>query len=261
MRPMCHKHLHRIAMALAFAFAATAAQAQIRTEWIEYTQGDTKLKGYLAHDASIAGKRPAILLVHRRNGMDANTLATTEMYAKLGYAVFAADIFGYGQGVLPKDIPEMTKQILIYYKDRPLMRARGQAGLDALLRNPMVDASRVALLGYCFGGTVGIEMAYAGAPLAATVTIHGTFRNHVSEDAKNIKGKVLLLHGAEDTVSPLAEVNKIVDDLRKAKVGFHYELYSGAEHGFSTPSNPAEERANVQSIAATTRYLREIFGP
>ena len=109
--------------------------------------------------------------------------------------------------------------------------------------------SRVALIGYCFGGTVGIEMAYAGAPLAATVTIHGTFRDHASEDAKNIKGKALILHGAEDQVSPLAEVNKIIEDLRKAKVDFHYELYSGADHGFSTPQNAAEERANVQSIA------------
>jgi dienelactone hydrolase len=257
------KSLHKFAATLAAALTLTAvaAQAQIRTEWIDYAQGDTKLKGYLAYDGAIQAKRPAVLLVHRRNGMDANTLATTEMYAKLGYAVFAADIFGYGQGVLPKDVPEMTKQIVIYYKDRPLMRARGQAGLEALLRHPMVDASKVALLGYCFGGTVGIELAYAGAPLAATVTIHGTFRNHVSEDAKNIKGKVLLLHGAEDTVSPLAEVNKIIEDLRKAKIGFHYELYSGAEHGFSTPSNPAEERANIQSIAATTRYLKEVFGP
>ena len=92
------------------------------------------------------------------------------------------------------------------------------------------------------------------------ITIHGTFRDHVSEDAKNIKGKALILHGAEDQVSPLTEVNKIVADLRKAKVDFHYELYSGADHGFSTPQNAAEERANVQSIASSTRYLKELFG-
>ena len=140
------------------------------------------------------------------------------------------------------------------------MKARAGAGLDAMLKNPMIDAARVALIGYCFGGTVGIEMAYAGAPLAATVTIHGTFRDHAAEDAKNIKGKALILHGAEDQVSPLAEVNKIIEALRKAKVDFHYELYSGADHGFSTPQNAAEERANVQSIAASTRYLKELFG-
>jgi dienelactone hydrolase len=174
--------------------------------------------------------------------------------------VFAVDMFGYGQGVLPKTIPDMTAQILIYYKDRALMKARAQAGLEAMLKHPTIDASHVALIGYCFGGTVGIEMAYAGAPLAATITIHGTFRDHVSEDAKNVKGKALILHGAEDKVSPLAEVNKIIADLRKARVDFQYELYSGADHGFSTPQNAAEERANVQSIASSTRYLKELFG-
>jgi dienelactone hydrolase len=129
-----------------------------------------------------------------------------------------------------------------------------------MLKNPMIDASRVALLGYCFGGTVGIEMAYAGGPMAATITIHGSFREHAAEDAKNIKGKVLILHGAEDQVAPLASVDKVIAALRKAKVDFQYELYSGADHGFSTPQNAAEERANVQSIASSTRYLKEVFG-
>ena len=72
---------------------------------------------------------------------------------------FAADIFGYGQGVLPKDVPEMQAQIAIYSDDRPLMRARTQAGYDALLKNPVVDPAKVALIGYCFGGGVGIESA------------------------------------------------------------------------------------------------------
>jgi dienelactone hydrolase len=246
--------------ALALLAAAGSAQADLRTEWVEYSHGATKLKSYLVHDDKTAGKRPAVLLVHRRNGMDANTLKSADLYARLGYAVFAVDMFGYGQGVLPKTVPEMTAQILTYYKDTALMKARAQAGLDAMLKNPMIDAARVALIGYCFGGTVGIEMAYAGAPLAATITIHGSFREHASEDAKNIKGKVLILHGAEDKVAPLTAVDKIIAALRKARVDFQYELYSGADHGFSTPQNPAEERANVQSIASSTRYLKELFG-
>jgi dienelactone hydrolase len=198
--------------------------------------------------------------VHRRNGMDAVTLKNTEMYAGLGYVVFAADMFGYGEGVLPKDVPEMQAQTAIYNKDRALMRARAQTGLDRLASNPIVDASRIALLGYCFGGTVGVETAYAGAPLAALITIHGSFRDHAADGARNVKGRVLILHGAEDQVAPLAEVNKLIEDLRAAKVEFQYELYSGAEHGFSTPRNKAEERANAQSIATTGRFLKESFG-
>ena len=249
-----------VAAALALLVGAGSAQADLRKEWVEYNHGATKLKSYLVYDDKIAGKRPAIFLVHRRNGMDENTLKSADLYAQLGYAVFAVDIFGYGQGVLPKTVPEMTAQIVTYYKDRPLMKARAGAGFEAMLKKEMIDAARVALIGYCFGGTVGIEMAYAGAPLAATITIHGTFRDHTAEDARNVKGKALILHGAEDQVSPLAEVDKIIAGLRKAKVEFQYELYSGADHGFSTPQNPAEERANVQSIASSTRYLKELFG-
>ena len=244
----------------ALTLSTAAARAEIRTHWIEYSQGGARLKGYLAYDDSLGDRRPAMLLVHRRNGMDAVTLKNTEMYAGLGYVVFAADMFGYGEGVLPKDVPEMQAQTAIYNQDRTLMRARALAGLDTLAASPMVDASRIALLGYCFGGTVGVETAYAGAPLAALITIHGSFRNHAADGARNVKGRVLILHGAEDKVAPLAEVNKLIGDLRAARVEFQYELYSGAEHGFSTPRNKAEERANAQSIAATARFLKESFG-
>ena len=249
-----------VAFVLAGLFSVSAAHAEIKTQWIEYSHGDVKLKAYLAYDDASPGKRPGLFLVHRRDGMDAQTLKNTEMYARLGYAVFAVDMFGYGQGVLPKTVPEMQAQTEIYGKDRALMRARAQAGLDAMSKLPMVDASKIALLGYCFGGTVGIEMAYAGAPLAATVTIHGSFRNHDSAGARNVKGSVLILHGAEDPVAPLTEVNKIIGDLRAAKVKFEVEIYSGTAHGFSTPKNAAEERANTKSIEETGRFLKETFG-
>src|SRR5205085_11136352 len=101
----------RIAALILAALFATAAQAEIRTEWVEYSHGDAKLKGYLAYDDAVPGKRPGILMVHRRDGMTPLTLQNTEMYAKMGYVAFAPDIFGYGQGVLPKDIPEMVHQM------------------------------------------------------------------------------------------------------------------------------------------------------
>ena len=247
-------------MLAAFALTTGPAQAEIKTQWVEYSHGDAKLKAYVAYDDAATGKRPGLFLVHRRNGMDAETMKNTEMFAKRGYVVFAADMFGFGQGILPKDVPAMNVQTDIYNKDRMLMKARAQAGLDAMAKLPMVDAGKIALLGYCFGGTVGVEMAYAGTPLAALITIHGSFRNHDPAGAKNVKGRVMILHGAEDVVAPLTEVDKMIGDLRAAKVEFEYELYSGAEHGFSTPKNKAEERANTRSIEATERYLKETFG-
>jgi dienelactone hydrolase len=249
-----------IAFAAALVAAAGTAQAEIKTQWVEYSHGDAKLKGYLAYDNAITGKRPGVLMVHRRDGMTPLTLKNTEMYAKLGYVAFAPDIFGYGQGILPKDVPEQIAQMGIYVKDRALMRSRTQAGLDVLLKNPLVDTANVALVGYCMGGMIGVEMIHTGAPMKGMVAIHGSFRDHPAGWAKNSKGtKVLILHGAEDVPAPLPEVEKVIAELRAAKAEFQFELYSGAGHGFSAPKNKAEERANVQSIASTERFLKEVF--
>jgi dienelactone hydrolase len=247
-------------LATAFVFAAGSAQAEMKNEWVEYSHGNTKLKAYMAYDDKITGKRPAVFVVHAREGMTPKTLQLTETWAKLGYVSFATDIFGYGQGVLPKDVPEMTAQTTIYSNDRPLMRARAQAGFDTLIKNPMVDASKIALVGYCFGGAVGVELGSTGAPLVANVSIHGSFRDHHAGWAKNAKGMYLILHGAEDEGFPLPVVDKVVQELRGAKLPFQLEVYSGTGHGFSTPKNKAEERANAQSIATTARTFKELFG-
>src|ERR1700694_5143416 len=115
-------------LAAAFALAAGPAQAEMKSQWVEYSHGDTKLKAYMAYDDKVTGRRPAVLMIHAREGMTPKTLRLAETWAKLGYVSFAADIFGYGQGVLPKDVPEMQAQTTIYSNDRPLMRTRTPAG-------------------------------------------------------------------------------------------------------------------------------------
>lgn len=259
---MIFKRILPAVLAAAFALVAGSAQAEVKKGWSDYTHGTKKLKGYVVYDDAKNGKRPAILMIHAREGMSPKTLALAEMWAKLGYVAFAADIFGYGEGILPKSIPEMSAQTTIFRKDRPLARARTRAGYDALVKHPLVDAGRVAAIGYCFGGDVALEFGSTGAPLALNVAIHGSFLKKYPEGwAKNAKGRFLILHGAEDKVAPLSSVANVVDDLRGARIPFQYELYSGASHGFSTPKGPDNERANRQSIASTTRNLREVFGP
>ena len=252
----CLRTVAGLCVALIALSAASSAHAELKTQWVDYSQGGTPLRGYLAYDDSIKGARPGVLLVHRRDGMTALTLKNAEMVARLGYVVFAPDIFG----ALPKDVEEEKAQSAKYNNDRPLMRARAEAGFDVLRGNPMVDAAKIAVVGYCFGGTVAIELAETGAPIVGTVTIHGSFRNFQHEAARNIHGRVLILHGAEDPVAPLSEVNLLIQDLRDAKTGWQLELYSGTQHGFSTPKNADEERANVQSQAAMTRFFKEVFG-
>ena len=247
-------------LAVASMFAALPAAAEVKKEWVEYKHGETKLKAYMVYDDAITGKRPTILMIHAREGMTPKTLRLTEMWAKLGYVAFAADIFGYGQGILPKTVEEMSAQTTIYGKDRVLMRARTQAGFDALIKQPMVDAGKIAVIGYCFGGAVGVEFGSTGAPLTANVSIHGSFRGHAEGWAKNAKGMFLILHGAEDQGYPLTAVDKVVQELRAAKAPFQLEVYSGTGHGFSSPKGRDEERADAQSIATTTRTLKELFG-
>src|SRR5437016_12553165 len=97
-------------LAATFALAAGPAQAEMKSQWVEYSHGDTKLKAYMAYDDKITGRRPAVLVAHARSGMSPQTLKLTEIWAKLGYVSFAADIFGYGQGVLPKNVEGMMAQ-------------------------------------------------------------------------------------------------------------------------------------------------------
>jgi dienelactone hydrolase len=246
------------AVVLTALLCASAAQAEVKTQWVDYKQGDTALQGYLAYDDSISGKRPGVLLVHRRDGMSDLTLQNAQMYARQGYIVFAEDIFG--KDVRPKAVEEEIAQSKKYNEDRRLMRARAQAGLDVLRQNPMVEPAKIAVVGYCFGGTVAIELAETGSPVLGTVTIHGSFRNFAPDAAKNIHGRVLILHGAEDPVAPLTEVDLLLKELRAANINWQMDLYSGTKHGFSTPKNPAEERANKESQVATARFFKDVFG-
>src|SRR3984957_21187138 len=114
----------------------TAAQAAMKTQWIDYKQGNTVLSGYLVYDDAVQARRPGVLMIHDRSGFSTGTLADAEMISKLGYVVFAEDIFG--KGVVPKSVPEMMETIAIYDKDRPLMRARALAGFEVLKAQPMV---------------------------------------------------------------------------------------------------------------------------
>jgi dienelactone hydrolase len=243
-------------LAAAFALAAGPASAEMKTQWVDYSQGDTKLKAYMAYDDKVSGKRPAILMVHDREGMTDHTKQMAENWSKLGYVVFAADIFG----LVPKNLDEVLAQTSLFRKDRALLKARTQAGFDTLVKNPMVEASKIALIGYCFGGAVGAEFGSTGVPLAANVSIHGSFGGHEPGWAKNVKGMYLILHGAEDQGYPLTTINGVVDELRGAKVPFELEVYSGTGHGFSRPKNKDEERANAESINTTARTLKQLFG-
>jgi dienelactone hydrolase len=255
----------KIARIVAFTLAAAAmllhagaARAALKTQWIDYKQGDAPLSGYLVYDDAVQGRRPGVLMIHDRAGFAPKTLADAEMISKLGYVVFAEDI--YGKGVVPKTIPEMVEQTEIYEKNLPLLRARAMAGLEVLKAQPMVDPAKVATVGYCFGGVVGIELVETGTPVLGFISVHGAYHDWLRpEGAKNIKGRVLILHGAEDMPAPLDTLNTFISQLRAAKVDFEVNLYSGSGHGFTNPQNPSEVRADEEYKVAMARFLKGVL--
>jgi dienelactone hydrolase len=258
------KWTYAVATVLA-VWALSPAEAAMRTRDVEYREGSTVLQGYLAYDDSLTGKAPAVIIVHEWTGIGSYVKRRAEQIAGLGYVAFAADI--YGKGVRPADMNEAAKQAAIYRGDRPLMRRRALAAAEEVKKLPFVDSSRIAAIGYCFGGGVALEMARAGADLKAVVSFHGNLDTPHPEDAGNIKAKVLVLQGADDPFVPLAQTDVFMTDMRKTKVDWQVVVYSGAVHGFTNPDNGTDpskgmaynKDADLRSWEAMKALFKEVF--
>lgn len=241
------------------------AGADIAVTTVPYEHDGTALEGLLAKDRAIAGKRPAVILVHDWHGVNEHVRARVTMLARLGYVAFGADV--YGAGVRPGD--GTAAQVAgSFYGDLPLMRGRMQAGLDRVLADEDVDASRVVVMGYCFGGSAALELARTGAALAGVVSFHGALIAHDPSDADRITGRVLVLTGGADPVVPDDAVHAWQDELRGAPdVDWQVVTYSGAMHAFAVPDADApdhgaqyQERADRRSWQALEVFLADVFG-
>ena len=238
---------------------------KVATEVVEYRHGDVVLEGFLAYPFVATTKRPGILVVHEWGGLGSYAKKRAEKLAQLGYVAFAIDM--YGKGVHPESVEDKIKQVTIYKFDRKLMRARAEAGLDVLRSSKLVDPHRIAAIGYCFGGTVALELARSGADLAGVVSFHGGLDTPDLNDAKNIKGKILVLHGADDPNVPPEQVSAFEEEMRKAKVDWQLIKYGGAVHAFTNPdagSDPSKgaaynHNADLRSWEAMEAFFGEIF--
>jgi dienelactone hydrolase len=176
------------------------AGAAVKTEVIEYKSGDTTCEGLLAYDDAATGPRPGVLIIHQWKGLGAYEKKRAEMIAGLGYVAFCADI--YGKGVRPTEVQEAAALAGKFKGDRSLYRQRLSAAADVLAKQPRVDPARLGAMGYCFGGTGALELARSGAPVLGVVSFHGGLGTPTPADAANIKGRVLVLHGADDPHVP-----------------------------------------------------------
>lgn len=251
---------------LAIGMAWTAhAEGSIRTETVDYAHGGTQLQGILAYDDQLTGPRPGVLVVHDWTGVGPYVKSRAEMLASQGYVAFALDM--YGKDVRPKTPDECAKQAGIYRADRALMRARAAAGLEQLAKLSTVDSKRLAVIGYCFGGGVALELARSGADVGGVVVFHGNLDTPNPDDAKQIKGKVLVCQGADDPYVPPAQVAAFEDEMRKAGVDWSLISYGGAVHSFTRPDAGSDnskgaaynEAADRRSWGAMTQLFNEIF--
>ena len=219
---------HLLTLAL---IATTWSHAAVTTKTIEYKDGAQTLEGVLVSPDKMNKTTPIIVMVHNWMGITEETKIQATRYADLGYQVFEADI--YGKGIRPTDAKQAGEMAGTYKKDRTLFRKRLNLALQAALEQPQVDAKRVAVLGYCFGGTGALELARSGAKLNAVVTFHGGLDSPTPSDGKNIKSELLILHGKDDPYVPAKDIAAFESELKSNHVKYTMIQYPGAVHSFT----------------------------
>jgi dienelactone hydrolase len=205
-------------------------RAEIKSQTVDYKIGDNEFEGYLVYDAG-RGKQAAVVIYPAWNGISDNEREHAQRLAELGYVAFVADI--YGKGIHPMQPKEAGAEASKYMKNRDLYRQRARAALEQLVRIPAVDTSRIAAIGYCFGGAGALELARSGADIKAVVVFHADLTSPTPEEDKRIKGHVLALHGADDPIVPAADREKFEKEMRDAHVDWQLVTYGGAVHCFT----------------------------
>lgn len=252
-----------LSIALA-SLCANVLNAAIKSETVEYKQGDVTLEGTLVYDDAIKGARPGVLVVHQWKGISEHETQHAAMLAKLGYAAFCADI--YGKGVRPITPQDAGAEAGKYKKNRALLRERANAGLETLRKQKVVDPKQIAAIGYCFGGTTVIELARSGADVAGVVSFHGGLDSPTPADGKNIKCKVLACHGADDPFVPAQDLEAFESEMRDSGVDWRLIKYGGAVHSFtdrkadgSMKGAKYDEKADRRSWADMKAFFNEVL--
>jgi dienelactone hydrolase len=239
----------------------------MKTQDIEYRADGVRLVGYLAVDETRPGKRPGVIVAHEGGGLGEHAKERARRLAALGYVAFASDMFGDGRELTGRD--EMMKTIGGLMGDLPKLRGRIRAALEVIRAQPQVEPAKIAGIGYCFGGTTVLELARSGAAVAGVVGFHSGLRTSAPQDARNIKGKVLVQLGADDPLIPVEQRTQFEEEMRKGGVDWRIILYGGTKHSFTNPDAGRlgwdaleyNKSADDRSWRAMLDFFTELFGP
>jgi len=248
---------------------ATAANAEIQTRELDYSAGGAALKGYLAYDDAVKGKRPGILVVHEWWGHNEHARTRARMLAELGYTAFALDMYGDGKFA---DHPKQAGEFMnAAFMDWTASQAKFNAAKKILQAHETVDPKHIGAIGFCFGGAVSLKMARGGADLDGVVAFHSA----LPEDPPAIHGKVtaavLVINGSEDSFLQPERVGSFVKEMVAANADITYHNLSGIKHSytnpqadefskkFNLPNLKYDKQADARSWAAMQDFFKRVF--
>ncbi|MGD0283451.1 MAG: dienelactone hydrolase family protein [Dissulfurispiraceae bacterium] len=231
---MKHAALGMLISAVALTLSGPAyANPKIQERVVEYSAPGIVMKGYLAYDESIKGKRPGVLVVHEWWGLNDYSRYRARMLAELGYTAFAVDMYGAGKQALnPEEATKLSSGVM---KDFDSAVARFTSALDYLKQEPTVDPHRIAAIGYCFGGGIVLNMARQGIDLNGVASFHGSLNAIKPAGPGNVKAKILVLNGAADTFITPEQIDAFKQEMKAADVHYQFISYPGALHAFTNP--------------------------
>jgi len=253
---------------LLLLLVSLATQAGVVGREVSYQTGDTTLKGYLAYDDAIQGMRPGILVVHEWWGQNAYARQRAELLAKLGYTALAVDM--YGEGKTAEHPDEAGKFAGAVRQNLPLMKARFLAAREFLNDQPTVNPEKFAAIGYCFGGSVVLEMAIEGVDLDAVASFHGSLGGLSTPQAGAVKAKILVANGADDPFVTAQQIAAFKTMMDAAGAAYTFINYPGARHSFTNSGAdqmgehfnlPLAYNAPADSASwkALEQFLRNVF--
>ena len=216
----------------------------IKSQTVSYTAGDDDLKGYIAFDDKSESARPGVIVIHEWWGLDDYIRTRAEGLAELGYTALAIDMYGNGATAdSPDEAGGMMNAVL---GNMETGTSRLRAAYDVLCAQSVVDETRTAAIGYCFGGAMVLHMARIGMPLKAVVSFHGALGSFHTPRPGEIQSRILVCHGAKDNLVPESDIETFNAEMATAEANVKFESYEGALHGFTNPE--ATERGQSYGL-------------